>query len=221
MKHNVTFIHASPAAIPPLMQFYPKAAPDLEITNLLDDGLLRLFSTGNFAAAEDRLAGMLAIGSGPYEAELALLTCSALPRPSLESLRACAGIPVIKIDEALARRAVETGTKIGVVVTFPPTADMTRGLVLDAAEALGRRVEFKVELLPDANSALLAGDTATHDRILLEGVGRLHAQKVEVIVLAQVSMARVLDRARAAVPIPVLSSLETSLEAIRATLHAH
>ena len=42
-KTKIAFIHTSPAAIGPLMQFYGEAAPDLEITNLLDDGLLRLY----------------------------------------------------------------------------------------------------------------------------------------------------------------------------------
>ena len=40
MSHKLAFIHTSPAAIAPLMQFY--GAAGMEITNLLDDGLLRL-----------------------------------------------------------------------------------------------------------------------------------------------------------------------------------
>ncbi len=50
MKRSVAFVHTSPAAVGPLMQFYAEAAPEFEITNLLDDGLLRLLAAGR---AED------------------------------------------------------------------------------------------------------------------------------------------------------------------------
>ena len=48
------------------------------------------------------------------------------------------------------------------------------------------------ELIPEAYDALLAGDTERHDRLLMAGVERLAARGAEVIVLAQVSMARIL-----------------------------
>ena len=215
MKHNIAFIHASPAAIPPLMQFYSGAAPDLRITNLLDDGLLRLFAGGSFAVAENRLREMLAAARDVYAAELAMLTCSAVPRPVLDRLRALTRIPVLKIDEPMARRAVAMGKRIGVVVTFSPTGELARKLLLDTAAELGREIDLDVEVLPEAYSALLAGDNDTHDRLLLAGIQGVAARQVDVVVLAQVSMARVLARAIAAVSVPILSSIETSLAAIR------
>jgi len=214
-RRRVGFVHASPAAIPPLMQFYSEEAPDLEITNLLDDGLLRLFAAGDLAAAGQRLAEMLATARLVYAAEVAILTCSAVPRPVLESLRAGAGLPVLKIDEPMARRAVLVGRRIGVAVTFPPTAELTRQLLLDVAAELERQIDVCIELVPEAYQALLAGYTDMHDRLLLAAVGALARQRSDVIALAQVSMARVLAQARAAVSVPVLSSLDTSLDAVR------
>ena len=70
MQRKVALIHASPAAIAPLMQFYGEAAPELEVTNLLDDGLLRLFRSGDEAGAEGRLAEM--IGTQRQSVSLAL-----------------------------------------------------------------------------------------------------------------------------------------------------
>ena len=215
MKHTIAFIHASPASLPPLMQYYKEAAPDLDIVNLLDDGLLRLFSAGNFSLAGTRLAAMLATARDVYAAELAMLTCSAVPRPMLDSLRAGARIPVLKIDYPMARHAVQTGSRIGVAVTFPPTAELTSKLLLEAAGEQGRSVELTLEVAPKAYDALLAGDAATHDKILLDAVAALARQNVDVIVLAQVSMARILERARASVSVPVLTSLDTSLAAVR------
>ncbi len=218
MKHTIAFIHASPAALPPLVQFYKEAAPDLDIINLLEDGLLRLFSAGDFPLAEVRLGAMLAAARDVYAARLAILTCSAVPRPLLDSLRAAARIPVLKIDHPMARRAVETGSRIGVAVTFPPTAELTSKLLLESAEEQGRSVELTLEVKSKAYDALLAGDAATHDKMLLDAVAALARQNVDVIVLAQVSMARILDRARASVSVPVLTSLDTSLAAVRALM---
>jgi hypothetical protein len=55
MKIPVSFLHTSPAAIGPLMQYYSEQAPDLEITNQLDDGLLRLLAAGRVDVVEARL----------------------------------------------------------------------------------------------------------------------------------------------------------------------
>lgn len=212
---KVAFLHASPAALAPLAQYYREAAPDLEITNLLDNGLLRLFAAGDWATVEQRLAEMLAAARDAYGAEAVLLTCSAVPRDMLERLRCSAGVPVLKIDESLARAAVRAGRRIGVVVTFPPTLETNRALLEDAAAEAGVTIEILPRLLPEAYQALLAGDSATHDQQMLAAVEGLAREGVEVIVLAQVSMARVLPQLEGRVGVPVVSSLQTSLAALR------
>lgn len=216
MSHKLAFLHTSPAAIAPLMQFY--GAAGMEITNLLDDGLLRLLRAGDRGTAKRRLAEMLATAREVYGAEAAMLTCSAVPDAVVEELRAAAGIPLLKIDESLARAAVCSGRRIGVAVTFAPTVEPTRRLLLETAAALGRQIEIEVEIAAGAYDALLGGDAELHDRLLLQTVTNLG--RCDVVVLAQVSMARILERARAAVRVPVLSSLETSLAAIREALEA-
>lgn len=216
-KRKIVFIHTSPAAIAPLVQFYGAAAPELEITNLLDDGILRLFAAGQTVATENRLAGMIDAARAAYGAELALLTCSAVSRTMLENLRRGAHLPILKIDDALARQAVRVGRKIGVVVTFAPTLNTTCQLLTEAADEAGIAIDLIPEVLPEAYQALLAGDHAQHDVLLSAAVQRLEARGVDAIVLAQVSMARILPQLEGQVTTPVLTSLHTSLQAIRET----
>lgn len=197
------------------MQFYKDAAPDLEITNQLDDGLLRLLRAGDRDGAQQRLAEMIATGRDRYGAELALVTCSAVTSSMMSALRDGARIPLIKIDSPMAERAVREGRRIGVVVTFPPTTEPTSNLLREAAESAGKEIELDVRTFSDAYDALLSGNPARHDAILLDGVDRLQ-NDVDVVVLAQVSMARILDRV--ARRVPVLTSLDTSLAAIRQRL---
>src|SRR3954469_13243520 len=108
-KRSVAFIHTSPAAIGPLMQFYTEAAPELEITNLLDDGLLRLLAAGRAGDVRRRLSEMLRAAAETYGPELALVTCSSVSRELTESLARDFDFPVLKIDYPMARRAVSAG----------------------------------------------------------------------------------------------------------------
>lgn len=217
-KRRVAFVHTSPAAVGPVAQFYKEAAPELEVTNLLDDGLLRLLAGGRVATVERRLADMIGAAAETYGAEAAMVTCSSVPLESVEKLAASAGLPVLKIDYPMARRAVRAGRLIGVAATFPPTLGPTGRLLAEAARDAGTEVEIVEDVTPDAYEALLSGDSERHDRLLLEGVARLEAKGVSVVVLAQVSMARVLPAAEGRFRVPLLTSLHTSLEALRAAL---
>ena len=217
-KRSVAFIHTSPAAIGPLMQFYNEAAPEIEITNLLDDGLLRLLAAGETATVRARLAAMLDGAVRDYRPELAMITCSSVPREMSDSLARDFDFPVLKIDYPMARRAVRAGRRIGVAATFPPTLAPTSKLLREAAAEAGTEIEIVDEVEPEAYKALLAGDAAAHDELLAAAVARLQGRDVSAVVLAQVSMARTLPLIERTARVPVLTSLHTSLEAIREAL---
>ena len=217
-KRRVAFIHTSPAAIGPLMQFYTEAAPELEITNLLDDGLLRLLAAKEVATAERRLAEMIGAAAETYGAELAMITCSSVSMEMAERLAGEFALPVLKIDYPMARQAVRAGTRIGVAATFPPTLVPTTKLITEAAAEAGREIEIIQEVSPDAYTALLVNDLAKHDELLVRVIEQLERQEVSAIVLAQVSMARILPQIYGRVKVPVLSSLHASLEAVREKL---
>lgn len=218
-KRKIALIHTSPAAIAPLMRFYTDAAPELEITNLLDDGLLRLLAAQDHATVEERLVEMLKVAARTYGAELGMVTCSSVTKGMVERLAPLFDLPILKIDYPMAREAVRAGRRrIGVAATFPPTIVPTSQLISEAAEEAGAAVEIIQEVMPDAYGALLSGNERAHDELLCAGVERLAAERVDVIVLAQISMARVLPRLEGKIVVPVLSSLHTSLSAIRSAL---
>ena len=217
-KRSVAFIHTSPAAIGPLMQFYAEAAPELEITNLLDDGLLRLLAAGRAGDVSRRLAEMLRAAAETYAPELAMVTCSSVPKEMTDSLAGDFPFPVLKIDYPMARRAVRAGRRIGVAATFPPTLVPTSRLLREAAAEAGAEIEIVEEVAPEAYKALLAGDTGRHDELLSAAVENLQDKDVSAVVLAQVSMARTLPLIERGARVPILTSLHTSLEAIREAL---
>lgn len=218
-KHSVSFLHTSPAAIPPLMRYYSESAPDLEITNQLDDGLLRMLSTQDMIAARKRVEEMLHVAVDTYGAELVMVTCSSLPSAMVAEVGAAVGVPVFKIDDPMGADAVRGGRRLGVVVTFKPTIEPTTALLRSAARAAGKELELIFSVVPEAYDALLSGNADRHDDLVLDAIDGLSAEGVNAIVLAQVSLARLLPQLQGRVNVPIYSSLTSSLAAIRKRLH--
>ncbi|MBI3468024.1 MAG: Asp/Glu racemase [Planctomycetes bacterium] len=218
MKTSVSCIHTSPAAISPIAEFFAREAPGIQITNLLDDGLLRLLSRGDQAAVERRLSEMLCVAQEEYSAAAVLLTCSAIPAEILSRLRLQVPLPIVKVDEPMAEAAVRTGRRIGVVISFAATCEPTERLLRKTAEAAGVEIEIVKRVVPAAYEALLTGRTDEHDRLLIDAVEQLAGEGAACIVLAQVSMARLLPKLAGRTKVPVLSSLSTCLQAIEQRL---
>ncbi|NWF82388.1 MAG: hypothetical protein HXY18_01000 [Bryobacteraceae bacterium] len=211
---NLAMIHASPAAIAPLVNYYARAEPGWTILNLLDDGIMRQFRAGDEAAVEAGLLSLIDRAVTRYHAEAALVTCSATTLDMMRRLELASPVAVVKIDLPMAQAAVAAGRRIGALVTFPPTVGPTTALLEEVARRAGRGVSVMAELRAPALDALLAGDAATHDAILREGAIALRDAGAEAIVLAQVSMAHMRAALEEELGVPVFSSLETSHQAL-------
>jgi Asp/Glu/hydantoin racemase len=90
----------------------------------------------------------------------------------------------------MAEQAVATARRVGVIATLPTTLDPTADLIGRCAAAAGREVAITARLCDGAFDALMAGDAATHDAKVAAALEEL-ATGVDVIALAQASMARV------------------------------
>jgi Asp/Glu/hydantoin racemase len=183
--------------------------PEVEVFHMVDESLIRnTIKAGSLERITvRRLIGMVE-SAGNAGADAVLVTCSSIG----EGVTAAQGLfdfPVIRVDEAMAEKAVESGRRIGVLATLRTTLEPTTALVRKKAE--GRDVEIVECLCEGAFEAVLAGDTATHDAIVSQGLLKLVGD-VDVVVLAQASMARVLNSmGPGAVQIPVLSSPELAV----------
>src|ERR1035437_7248475 len=78
--------------------------------------------------------------------------------------------PVIRVDEAMAEMAVRMGRRIGVMATLRTTLEPTIALLQEKAAEAGVEIEIVDSLCDSAFEAVLAGDTATHDRIMSEAL---------------------------------------------------
>jgi len=150
-------------------------------------------------------------------ADAVLVTCSSIG-PGVTLAQQLFEIPVLRIDDAMAESAVRQAQTIGVLATLRTTLDPTATLLREKAAKAGRKVELVECLCEDAFPAVLAGDTATHDRILARALVE-DLKGVDLVVLAQASMARVLSTLAAdVVHAPVLSSPELAILSVRQAL---
>ena len=118
-------------------------------------------------------------------------------------------IPILKTDLPMAEEAVTCGSKIAVLATAPTTVEPTSRLIHSVARQAGKDVDVSTRLCSDAFLLLSKGDREGHNRILVEAVHHLEKQ-VDVIVLAQGSMAVLLDQLQD-IRVPVLTSLESGV----------
>src|ERR1044071_534248 len=106
----------------------------------------------------------------------------------------------------MADKAVVTGKRSGVVATLRTTLEPTADLILRRAATAGKQIELTSRLCEGAFEALMSGDAATHDAKVAATLKELSRQ-VDVIVLAQASMARVVETLKSEDKrVPILTS---------------
>jgi Asp/Glu/hydantoin racemase len=215
MARQIAFIHTSPAMVPvfkTLAQELLPPAPGTNVFNMVDESLLcDIIGHGCCPpATAKRLVGHVLSAEGAGASHI-LVTCSSMGR-AVEASRALCGATVLRVDEPMADQAVSIGKRIGVIATLPSTLEPTVALIKNRAAAAGRDVELTSQIVEGAFEAVMSGDGATHDTLVGDALKQL-ASKVDVIVLAQASMARVVDALPAeAKPVPILSSPRSAVE---------
>lgn len=219
MAKRIVLIHAVTAAIQPILDAFKKGWPEAEVSNLLDDGLTGALSRegGLTPPIVQRICDLATYAAGTG-ADGILFTCSAFT-PAMDVARQRVTIPVLKPDEAMIATALEAGSRIGVVATLPATAPTQAAQLYAAAAEQGKTIQVMTAAVPEALKALNAGDTASHDRLIAEAAEDL-APGVEVLCLAQFSMARARPLVKEKVGLPVLTSPSAAVARLKAILKA-
>jgi Asp/Glu/hydantoin racemase len=205
-RKTLGLVHTSATLVPVFAALCKAKLPGVETFNIVDDSLVKgIMAAGSITPQiSQRVAGYL------ESAELAgadhiLVTCSSIG-PAVEAAAKSRNVPVLRVDQPMADQAVQTGRRIGVVATLRTTLDPTSDLISRRASKAGKQVELTSRLCEGAFEALMSGDAATHDAKVAAVLKEL-SQQADVIVLAQASMARVVDALPAAEKrVPILAS---------------
>ncbi len=217
MSKQVVLIHAMTLAIQPIVDAFKDGWPEAHLSNLMDDELpAALRREGGLTPPIVQRICNLAVYGAQTGADGILFTCSAFT-PAMDVAKQLVAIPVLKPDEAMVHAALDAGKRIGVLATFPSTPPISAAQLSAAAKRRGIPVEIITDAVPDALKALTEGDGATHDRLIAEAASRM-APKVDVLCLAQFSMARADAAVRAKVGVPVLTSPTAAVAHLKAVL---
>jgi aspartate/glutamate racemase len=207
-------VHTVPLLLDVFNKLGEELLPGVQLMHILDEPILeQVRQRGHLAPEDSARLGTHVTAAEQIGAHAVLLTCSTIS-PCVDDIHSKAGIPVVKIDEAMIAKAVAEGSKIGVVATAASTLEPTRQLLQTQADTIGKEIEIELVLVENALPALLDGDGATHDHLVKAAALEL-AQRVDVVVLAQASMARVLDVIpEAERQVPILSSPHLAMEQV-------
>jgi len=188
--------------------------PDLDSFHVVDESLLpELMRSGGVMTPG--LVRRIAVQAGLARdagAGLILFTCSSTS-PAVDLVRPLIDVPIIKIDDPMAVRAVQLGERIGVVCTAKTTFLPSQNLIRQHAAGLGRSVRVQARLESAAFDAIMAGDRIRHDEIVKQAATELSRQS-DVVVLAQASMAHLVPELSESLKVPVLAGPDLCVEAL-------
>jgi len=190
--------------------------PEAELLHFVDsDVLATVVREQAISESSEQRMVFLAEAAEAAGADVIFSACSSLG-PTLDAAQRAVGVPVVKIDEAMAIAAAAYD-RIGVLGTVPTTLGPTSELIARRAQDVGRSPQITQRLAPGAFDTLMSGDRAAHDQMVSEQAADL-GRHVDVIVLAQASMQGLVGRLQEETGLPVLSSPRMGVELLAQTL---
>ena len=207
---RIAIIHTSFLAVESFTQLFDEIAPEICVRHIVDDSVLpEVMEAGRVTeAVHSRLCDLFQVAE-KSGADLIFSQCSSVGEVA-DAAADLVKVPVVKVDEAMARLACETGDRIGVAATLGTTLEPTRRLIEATAARAGKNVQLQSVLIEGAFALLEAGDRAGHNQRIVEAIRQL-ATEVDVVVCAQGSMAAVLPEL-GDVGVPVLTSPRLGVE---------
>lgn len=209
MPKTLALVHTMPSNIATFNQLLNDLDPDVPVKHYVHEALLHDARahglTDEVVVRIDRAMR----DAADDETAVVLCTCSTIGGAAEQSI--ANGQRVMRVDRAMAERAVEIGTRIIVAAALASTLAPTTALIEDVAAKVGRKVTILPLLCEDAWPYFEAGDLEGYVKSV---AATLHNTTLEgdVIVLAQASMAAAATYCDD-LTTPILSSPRLGLEA--------
>ena len=198
-EKRIAFLHTAAVHEPTFGGLMARLAPEVALTHLNDESLLADAMAGQEVTGrlEGRLKELAAVNP-----DLIVCSCSTLGGPA-EAAGKALGLPVLRIDRAMAERAVAGGGRILVAACIESTIAPTVALLRDVANS---PVDLETLVIAGAWDKFLAGDLTGYHETIAAGL-RQAAPGASAVVLAQASMAPVVALCHD-LAMPILSSPE-------------
>jgi Asp/Glu/hydantoin racemase len=211
---RVAILHTSLVFVnvePVITDLIAELLPGVKVIHFIDSDVLAQVGRDTYVTDSSALRMMhLAQAAEAAGVDAIFSACSSLG-PAIDRARELVKPQIIKIDDAMAAKAVSLGTRIGVLATVPTTLGPSSDLVSFHAREAGKTVTVVPKLAVGAFDKLMSNDREGHNQAVSTAAAEL-ALEVDVIVCAQASMWRLADRLAQETGKPVLSSPRLGVE---------
>ena len=217
MGKSIAIVQTSAVSSAELKSLCDEIMPDVKVYQIIDDSLIKEVNAngGPTCGVKRRLYAYYQQAES-LGVDAILNQCSSVGEVA-DAIRPFVSIPIVKVDEAMARKAVSLGKRIAVVATVPTTVGPSVRLVESMAKEAGKEIEIETHLVKDAMMILIEkGDVETHNKMVL-GEVEAAAEACDVVVLAQGSMT-VLLPLLGHITKPVLTSPRLGVEYMKKVL---
>jgi len=217
MKKKVAIIHTSFVSVNDLKALFTKIIPEVQVINIVDDSLLQeVMSNGSITPGIVKRICTYAHQAQEQGADLIFNQCSSVSE-AIDVAGKMLKIPCLKVDQAMADKAVEIGKKIAVVATVASTMGPSTRLIARAAEKANKQVIITECLVDGAMDILIReGNVEKHNKMVLQEIDKI-ADLYDVIVLAQGSMTVLLPHL-GHIKTPILTSPQLGVERVKEVL---
>lgn len=214
---TVVAVHTGVFMVDLIKSLFAEILPDTKLINIAEDGIIAeaVKAGGVTPAITKRLISYYHAGVDAG-ADIIFNTCSSVGEVADIGAKQL-NVPMFRIDEAMATKAVESANAVGVLATLPTTLGPTVRLVKSQSVRLEKPVKVLEGLAEGAFDKFMAGDSAGHDQMILDTAAGI-AEQVDMFVLAQASMARMEATLTEKTGKPVLSSPRLGVLALKAKL---
>lgn len=214
----VAVLHTVAGLVPVFSELVGRHLPDWRSFAMVDESLLgHTIRDGFLSPLTTRRLATLVWSAADAGASAILVTCSTLG-PAVDAIVPLCPVPLFRVDDGMAIEAIAQGNRIGILATLRTTLEPTTRLIERHAARLARDVTLHSRLCEGAFDSLRGGDRAGHDTMIRDGFAALSSQ-VDLVVLAQASMAKALDGADDH-RVPVLTSPELGVRHMARALGA-
>lgn len=213
---KVVLIHTSPVSLNDLKALFKEIVPEVEMVNIIDDSLLEeVKKNGQInPAIISRMCAYVQVAK-TLKPDLIFNQCSSVGE-AFDIARKQADCKTLKIDEAMAEKAIELGNRIGVVATVASTVKPSCNLVRTKAKEANKDVTVTEYLVDGALDILMSGDVDKHNELVIKAIRKAEAEN-DVVVLAQGSMTAILPLLGETTK-PVLTSPRLAVERVKKEL---
>jgi Asp/Glu/hydantoin racemase len=213
MIRKVGFVHTGVAIANMFKPMIAERLPGIFSFHIVDDSLIQdLLQAGQLTPSILRRFCRQVELAEEAGAQLIMVTCSSIA-PAVDVARKIVNVPVMKVDEPMAQKAVSLSDRIGVLATAKTTMGPSVQLIGDKASEAGKKVTLHKILCAEAFDCFLRGDMENHDRLVKKAASDL-TDKVGVVVLAQASMGHLAGSIEEITKVPVLTSPGLAMDAL-------